>query len=251
MNYQVNLLPVELQPRPPIGPKKIALAVILVLLFGCLGFAYGYFSIQLSTVKGEISFLSQEQDRLKKTEARIKELHQEQQAMQEQIKTLSKLLDDRKTWPKMLLSINQSVPDSVWISKLALTGSPAPTANSTEGKKETTTQNQGNSQQAAKPSAKEVVNQLTSVGVNQANQPKSGNSSNNGESQDKPKVPETAPNFVVIEGGSYSLEGIGKFVYSLNRLVYLASVELAEITQDETGKYNFIIKAPLKEGVND
>lgn len=233
MNYQVNLLPVELQPKPSFRPKTVALALILVLIFGCMGFAYGYYSIQLGSVKGEVSFLNLEQKRLLKTENGIKELAKEQQTLQEQIKTLNGLADDRKTWPKMLLSINQSVPDSVWIRKLSLTGF----------------QQQEKSQQPAKPSVKETLSQETTASTNPNNQPKTSNSSNKGESQDEPKVPKTAPNFLSIEGGSYSVEGIGKFVYSLQQLPYLSDVELTEITQDEkTGKYIFVINGLLKEG---
>lgn len=241
MNYRVNLLPVELQPKPPLSAKKFLSYLLCTLVFALFGFGYGYFQIELNSFREELQSLQQNQEQLQVTQARLSETSKQQQAMKNQINTFNHLMQERSTWPKFLYDLNERVPEGVWLAKLNLSYIAEDETESKEQQNEGPERNPvpGKTEEiATQPASPEPKNPPSTIQQNQNGNPKG---------KEKTKVPEFAPNTAVIEGGSYSLESIGKFIYSLNQLKYLSEVELIEIVQDDEGKYTFKIEAPLKE----
>ncbi|PHJ36854.1 hypothetical protein P378_18035 [Desulforamulus profundi] len=120
MNYRVNLLPVELQPKPPLSAKKFLSYLLCTLVFALFGFGYGYFQIELNSFREELQSLQQNQEQLQVTQARLSETSKQQQAMKNQINTFNHLMQERSTWPKFLYDLNERVPEGVWLAKLNL-----------------------------------------------------------------------------------------------------------------------------------
>ena len=225
MNYRINLLPVELQPKQPVTLKKLKVYIISALVVGGLGFYCGYFMWQLRSVQEELQALQPRQEQLEQMESRIRARQQEKIQIQEKMNVLNGLLEQRKTWPKFLLDLNDHVPEGVWISTLYLTDGSLQQEGSAED---------GQSKEEKDASEKEDTNDT-------------GSSQN--ETKEEAEVPKAAPDRIIILGGSYSLEEIGKFIFSLNQMGYFSSVQLEKITLlDNTGKYRYHAVAFLKEG---
>ncbi|WP_333870605.1 hypothetical protein [Desulforamulus putei] len=251
MNYRVNLLPVELQPKPPISPKKFAVYLLCTLIVGGLGFGYGYFMTEIHSAKGELQSLDKEKEMLKGTETRINDISRQRQEMEAKINILNGLMKKTKSWPKFLQELNKHVPEGVWINKLYLIYQSPDEFFNEKGKNEavpgsSTSKKTTNTVEEA---VKEPVEQITpqETGNSQSSEQNQSNTNKKENSKEETKVPEAAPNILVIEGASYSFESIGKFIYSLNQMQYFSKVVLKEITLDKGGKYNYSVGALLKE----
>ncbi|MEG6510869.1 PilN domain-containing protein [Desulforamulus ruminis] len=224
MNYRINLLPVELQPKQPVTLKKLKVYIISALVVGGLGFFYGYFMWQLRSVQEELQALQPRQEQLEQIESRIRARQQEKIQIQEKMSVLNGLLEQRKTWPKFLLDLNDHVPEGVWISTLYLTdGSLQQEGSDGDGQSK---------EEKDAPEKEDAVDQPTE----KENQ------------KEEAEVPESAPNQMLILGGSYSMEEIGKFIFSLNQMSYFSEVRLEKITMNEEGRYTYHAMAFLKEG---
>lgn len=249
MIYRVNLLPVELQPKPPLSARKFLSYLLCTVMFALVGFGYGYFHMNLTSFKEELHSLQQSEAQLQLTQEKLSETSKQQQAMKNQISTYNHLLHQRATWPKLLYEVNGKVPEGVWLTKLNLSYI-NPDEVALQDQQNQSQENHAIPGQAKENNAEEAKEEAAQPASPEQNNPP-GNSQNgqigNQTTQDKVKVPEFPPNTALIEGGSYSMESIGRFMYSLNQLKYLSKVELIEIVQDNEGKYTFKIEAPLKE----
>ncbi len=117
--------------------RNIALAAVVG--FGMFYFIEGEKQKELDTLDGQVSQLQTEQNQLKTEANKIttyeqvkQQLEADEALMRNKLDTIKKLMSDRTTPPRLLLTLAQSIPADVWLreftlqnSKLTLQGSAA------------------------------------------------------------------------------------------------------------------------------
>lgn len=255
MNYRVNLLPVELQPRPVLEPKRLLFITLVTLTAGGLVTAWVFWNINLTRMRTELSAVKQQQPKLQETVTRLVEIKKQRLELEATAGELEQLIQQRKTWSKMLLDMNDVVPREVWLTALRLQAAEnvsgadrkvdgsnaAQIPGSVPSLLQKSLQQGSDALQQATAQTGEQANQIGETG-----QPdQSDGQVMREEENNLPRLPDT----LTLEGNTNSLAAVGVFIYQLGKLPYFSRVDLNEVKYDETkGITTFSISARLKGG---
>lgn len=243
MNYRVNLLPLELQPRSLLEPRRLAFFSLLVMVAGGLVFALFSWCFAFYQMRFELSALQQQLPRLRQTVARMEEIRKERRELEAAVSELETLIHQRHTWSKMLEDLNKVIPREIWLTSLHLA-----TSQPASGSGQAASSSAGAS--AQRPS---TVPSLLQGGMQEVRQIKEDLASTQsrqtaGQVQEggKNAIP-PPPDSLTLEGASTSLAAVGVLTYQLGQLPYFSEINLNEVKYDEAkGVYTFKITARLK-----
>ncbi|WP_027719294.1 PilN domain-containing protein [Desulfovirgula thermocuniculi] len=235
MNYRVNLLPAELQPRPPFEPKRLALISLPVLVGGALVGGLLYWRHELYKMRVELEALRYQVPRLQQAVNKVEEMKKERQVLEARAGELEELIQRRRAWSSLLADLAAVMPDGAWLNALQLV-----------------------SGQAASPAAKAeragtvpsllqgAARAMEAGGLQQPSAEQQGNVPAALQQTGTSKVV-PPPESLNIEGSSRSLAAVGVLLYHLQGLPYFSGIELNEVKYDEgKGVYNFSITARLR-----
>ncbi|OAT79862.1 PilN domain-containing protein [Desulfotomaculum copahuensis] len=118
MNYRINLLPLELQPRPPVEGKRLAVisgltVLAALILIGGAGWLIKSYNqrVELAVIQSQLASLSPV---VRKVEAD----RAEEQKLQAGAAALEELLARHRVWKPVLDDIAQIVPVDIWLSSV-------------------------------------------------------------------------------------------------------------------------------------
>ena len=240
MNYRVNLLPAELQPRPPLEPRRLVLISLPVLVGGALVGGLLYWRHEVYKMRLELEALRYQVPRLQQAVNKVEEVKKERQVLEARAGELEELIQRRRAWSSLLTDLAAVMPDGAWLNALRLVpGQAASPAAKAERAGTVPSLLQGALQGAARA--------MEAGGLQQPSAEQQGNvpaaSQQTGTSKAVPPPPES----LSLEGSSRSLAAVGVLLYHLQGLPYFSGVELKEVKYDEgKGVYNFSITAQLK-----
>lgn len=121
MKYEVNLLPRELQPKPPLSNGKlIIIAVVTILVSGLLG-GYAAFLMDYQAKQQMRETLQQQLQTVQLAEDKIKEIRDERLKIEQTAAKQREILTQHRYWSIILQEINQCVPPSTELTSISLT----------------------------------------------------------------------------------------------------------------------------------
>jgi Tfp pilus assembly protein PilN len=121
MKYEVNLLPRELQPKPPpSGTRLVLLIVVTMLISGLLG-GYAAFLLDYQAKQQLRETLQQQLLTVQVGEKKIKEIKDERLALEQTAAKQREILTQDRQWFIVLEEINQCVPPTTWLTSIKLT----------------------------------------------------------------------------------------------------------------------------------
>lgn len=239
MNYRVNLLPAELQPRPPLEPRRLALISLPVLVGGALAGGLLCWRYELNKMRLELEALRYQVPRLQQAVNKVEEVKKERQVLEARAGELEALIQGRRTWSSLLADLSAVMPDGAWLNALRLVPRQAVSpAAKTERAGTVPSLLQGALQGSARAMEAESLQQPAAA-----------------QQGSVPAAPQQAgaakalppPEGLQLEGASRSLAAVGVLLYHLRQLPYFSGVELNEVKYDEgKGFYTFSITAHLK-----
>ncbi|MEW6425579.1 MAG: PilN domain-containing protein [Bacillota bacterium] len=266
MKYGVNLLPSELQPEPPLEPKRLALISLITLVAGGLCVACIFWGLNFYHMRAELAAIQQQVPGLNETVARLEDLGKQRQTLEAEVGELERLVGERHSWSKMLLDLNKVVPGEVWLTALQLqaagadqgTGQAAAGSAGTAGQKPGSVPSllQGNLQQTGQLVTGDTRQQISAQSGASATVPaiqgeesgQQGQVGNQVRREDGNAIP-PLPDTLTLKGNATSLAAVGVLIYQLGQLPYFSQVDLNEIKFDEAkGVTTFSISARLKGG---
>ncbi len=230
MNYRIDLLPEELQSKPPVNLRRLLYIALTVLLTAGLLAIYGLFLWDYYRVSGELARLNERLPQIKRETARLEEVKRQRLDLEKRAGELEALIQNRRTWPGMLAEIARAVPGEVWLTSLRLEEVKEKQA-SAEKKPSA-----GPLPQAQSDQTQKNLERLT---------PEEGKETKAESTSTVPGVPNT----LFIEGASYSVPAVGIFTYRLGQLPYFSKVVLTDLHSEENNGYVvFTVVASLKAG---
>lgn len=121
MKYEVNLLPRELQPKPPLsGRRLISIVVVTIIVTGLLG-GYAAFLMNYQAKQQLNETLQQQLQTVQLTEDKIKGIRDERLNIEQIAAKQKEILTQHRQWFIILEEINQCVPPPAWLTSISLT----------------------------------------------------------------------------------------------------------------------------------
>jgi type IV pilus assembly protein PilN len=120
---KINLLPVRAAKRKETARQQAVILIgslVIVLLIALA--AWSFFLIRINSTKGEISKAEQELSVLKAQIGKIKELEKLKAEVTKKLDILNQLRREKTGPVSRLLTISQSVPDKLWLTRYAESG---------------------------------------------------------------------------------------------------------------------------------
>jgi len=120
---KINLLPVRAAKRKETVRQQVVIlaGTLLLVLLLALG-AYSYYLIRINSTQTEISRVEQELAELKVKIGKIKELEKLKADVTKKLNVLTQLRREKTGPVNRLLTISQSVPDTLWLTRYAESG---------------------------------------------------------------------------------------------------------------------------------
>lgn len=121
MKYKVNLLPRELQPKPPPSGTRLALiGMVTILVCAMLG-AYAAFIMDYQAKLQLKTPLQQQLTTSQAIKSKIKQINDEQSAVAEKTAAQQAILSQSLPWSLILEKINHHLPVGVYLTSINLT----------------------------------------------------------------------------------------------------------------------------------
>ncbi|MCL6449089.1 MAG: PilN domain-containing protein [Armatimonadetes bacterium] len=235
MNHRIDLLPEELQSKPPVNLRRLLYIVLTMLLTVGLLAIYGLFLWDYYRVSGELARFNERLPQIKKETARLEEIKRQRLDLEKRAGELEALIRNRRTWPGMLAEIARTVPGEVWLTSLRL--------------------EEGKEKQAQKKSPADALSQTQPGQIQKSLENIQESPERPAAEEDKETKAESTstvpgvPNTLFIEGASYSVPAVGIFTYRLGQLPYFSKVVLTDLHSEENNGYVvFTVVASLKAG---
>ncbi|MGQ9824074.1 MAG: PilN domain-containing protein [Desulfotomaculales bacterium] len=233
MNYRIDLLPEELQSKPPVNLRRLLYIALTVLLTAGLLVIYGLFLLEFYRVSGELARLNERLPQIKRETARLEEIKRQRLDLEKRAGELEALIQNRRTWPGMLAEIARAVPGEVWLTSLRL---------------EEVKENKEKQAFAEKKPSAGPLPQTQSDQTQKSLERLTPEEGKETKAESTPTVP-GVPNTLFIEGASYSVPAVGIFTYRLGQLPYFSKVILTDLRSEENKGYVvFTVVASLKAG---
>lgn len=237
MNYRIDLLPEELQSKPPVNLRRLLYIALTVLLTAGLLAIYGLFLWDYYRVSGELARLNERLPQIKRETARLEEIKKQRLDLEKRAGELEALIQNRRTWPGMLAEIARIVPGEVWLTSLRLE----------EGKeKQASAQKKSSADALSQTQPGQIQKSLENI--QESLERPAAEEGKETKAESTPTVP-GVPNTLFIEGASYSVPAVGIFTYRLGQLPYFSKVVLTDLHSEENNGYVvFTVVASLKAG---
>jgi hypothetical protein len=250
VNYAINLLPRELQPRPPLtGKQKMTYAACIAVLVMLLA-AYCFLFWSSRAAEARIQSLDDMLAAYNSQKNALEKVNSQCVDLTSKIDVIKSIMENRKTWPVFLRDFADSVPDAIHLETLRLYYAPAVNneAASKANSNPSPPEKAGSAVDIVKKNLTAIMDAssaATTVPGPDSPQGKSPGSPGNNKQNDSQDIPAGPPLGVFIEGEAAAFGDIGKFVYRLNGMTHFSSVQLLEITQN-SGSYYFVIYSSFK-----
>ena len=120
MNIEINLLPEELRPKPPVDSRTLLVGVLLIALVACCVFFYqskGSADGKIADLEASIASTNQKVQTVSsnKDALAVKQSIGELEAATADFQSF---VDSRVLWGQALAKVEDYVPHDVWLSKL-------------------------------------------------------------------------------------------------------------------------------------
>ncbi|HHW42271.1 MAG TPA: hypothetical protein GXX25_00400 [Desulfotomaculum sp.] len=236
MNYRINLLPPELQPRPLVDRKRLVTIAGLTMLLGLFLMGGAGWLIKSYNQRSELASINGQLSSLSPTVQKVEQIRAQKQKLLASAAAMEELLSRHRAWKPVMDDMARILPVDMWLvsvdaaynqdaDKVLKTSAGASTANPPGAP--------GN-QAAGTPGSV-----TPGAGVNPVTGTPAGGASPV-QKEGKDKIP-PPPNVLTLKGVSRSFPSIGVFVRKLSDLSYFSQVTLQEVSSREDGTLSFTV----------
>lgn len=242
MSYKINLLPAELQSKPPVNLRRLFLLLLSIFVFAGLLASYGFFLWNYQQVSKQLGNLNQNLPRIEREVARLEGIKKQRLDLERRSDQLEALLQTRQKWPGMLTALTKVVPGDVWLTSLRLE----------EIREKQTPMEKKVPAGASLPMQPNVAQKsLESIQKSLERATPEESKETKTKLEGASTIP-GVPNTLFLEGASYSVPSVGIFIYHLQQLPYFSKVALTDLHFEESkGHLVFTVVANLKAGANN
>lgn len=262
MNYRINLLPPELQPRPPVEGKRLAVIAGLTVLAALILIGGAGWLIRSYSQRVELAAVQSQLDALQPVVHKVQAEQAEVQKLQAGAAALEGLLARHRVWKPVLDDIAGALPVDMWLTseeagydkdaaKAASSAPGAGTQAAGKGTSGSTAPAAAGSPAGTSGGALPGTNAVPTSGplVGQPAQPPpsatgEATGQQNAAAQEQIPLP---PNVLTIKGISRSFPSIGVLVRKLSVLPYFRRVSLKEVSSRDDGTLSFTVICYLQQ----
>lgn len=266
MNYRINLLPPELQPRPLVDRKRLVTIAGLTMVLGLLLIGGAGWLIKSYNQRSELASINGQLASLSPVVQKVEQIRAQKQKLLASAAAMEELLSRHRAWKPVMDDIARILPVDMWLvsvdaaynqdaDKVLKTSAGASTANpaGVSGNQAAGTPGSFTPGAGVNPitgsspvqQAGQVTGQINERHQALQTQSTAGEAGTKPKQEGKDKVP-PPPNVLTLKGVSRSFPSIGVFVRKLSDLPYFSQVRLQEISSQEDGTLSFSVNCYLQ-----